>query len=1069
MSESKLISIVIPVYEVEKYLERCLKSVIGQTYRNIEIIIVNDGSKDKSEEIIKKYQKKDKRIKVITHGENKGLFRARITGVRNATGDYISFVDSDDYIGIDYIRLLLQCSLENEADIVVGETVICQTGDKKYIHSFHDTELNILPLFGENIKNHFFEQAGACYGWHTVWNKLYKKELWDKSMPYLEKQDKHIVMTEDIIFSSVLLHFATSMFKTNNSVYYYCENEGSATDNKVLSLNSYRKKIGDINSVFDFVDDFLISVNETKRNRELFYKFRQYYARQWYSGLKQLTDGIEEAEKLLRSFCDDFGNNNYRDDNYFNIMKIPFNDKLEQIKQKICTGNYECISFDIFDTLICRPFAEPKDLFLLLDKIYEKSVKSYTSFQRIRVDSENGAREYRNRKEKITKDISIADIYEYIHKFYGISKELCDELMQQEKELEINFCMQRNIGKELFELAKFLGKKIIIVSDMYLDVTTIETILKKNGYVGYDELYISSDKGYLKGTGELFEYVIKNNDLLPDKFLHIGDNYYCDIEKSALMGMDNVYLPKAFDVYQNVVDGISTNNCYKMTEEVNPLLSGKGIENKSIGFKCMLAMVANKYFDNPFRYFHPKSDFNSDASFVGYYNMGMYLTGVLTWVIDKVKEKKCNRIIFMARDGFLLKKAYDYLYDNGITEIPSLYIYASRKAMLPLMVKEREDFNCLPIVYQQYTPNMILELLDFCTNKKSNEEAFDTLRKNFDMDKKFQSILEYHSFISMYMDNCYDFEKHRNNAKIVKNYFSMLKEGDIIFDTGYSASIHRAAVSSNGLNNINAVFIHSDSCKHYSMMRRGNFEVVELMDTYPVVSGLLREHLFSDLKGSCIGYRRENEEVIPIFEEVDKEYQDCFPVKQVQDNALKFFMDFFDIFKEWLEYIPFKIHETIIPFEGFLAKSKNIDRKMFAASYFEDKLYGANDKLNIEQFWTKELLKISREGTSAIDFKEIVLTGTSDKKKLALWGTGKTSKSIVLSYGSDFIDVFIDNDKSKEGKEFFGKNIITPEINSDLSDYFIVIACAAYSEIGKQLNEYGLIEYKDYVNYFEVL
>ena len=100
-----LISIIVPIYRVEEYLDKCLSSIINQTYKNLEIILVNDGSDDNSIKIAKKYAKKDERIKIIEE-DNKGLSCARNTGINASTGKYITFVDSDDFIEENYIEVL---------------------------------------------------------------------------------------------------------------------------------------------------------------------------------------------------------------------------------------------------------------------------------------------------------------------------------------------------------------------------------------------------------------------------------------------------------------------------------------------------------------------------------------------------------------------------------------------------------------------------------------------------------------------------------------------------------------------------------------------------------------------------------------------------------------------------------------------------------------------------------------------------------------------------------------------------------------------------------------------------
>lgn len=203
-----VISIIIPVYGTERYLPRCIKSVLNQNYSNLEIIIVNDCSPGEAETIIKDFQKKDDRIKYVKHDINRGLFQARITGSEQATGDYIAFLDSDDHIAFDFYYGLISAAEREAADIVVGKTVLEKEDGSRWVNHFHECCLNFDKLVGEEVKTTFFSQQGRCYSWHTVWNKLYTKSLWDKAFKYYSKITDHVIMTEDIAFSSVLFYFA---------------------------------------------------------------------------------------------------------------------------------------------------------------------------------------------------------------------------------------------------------------------------------------------------------------------------------------------------------------------------------------------------------------------------------------------------------------------------------------------------------------------------------------------------------------------------------------------------------------------------------------------------------------------------------------------------------------------------------------------------------------------------------------------------------------------------------------------------------------------------------------------
>ena len=130
-----LVTVVLPVYNVEQYLDRCINSVVNQTYKNLEIILVDDESPDNCPKMCDEWAKMDSRIKVI-HKKNQGLGYARNTGIDNATGEYIYFVDSDDYIALDTIELAYKAAVENNADIVTfGYNQVDSNGNiqKSYI------------------------------------------------------------------------------------------------------------------------------------------------------------------------------------------------------------------------------------------------------------------------------------------------------------------------------------------------------------------------------------------------------------------------------------------------------------------------------------------------------------------------------------------------------------------------------------------------------------------------------------------------------------------------------------------------------------------------------------------------------------------------------------------------------------------------------------------------------------------------------------------------------------------------------------------------------------------------
>ena len=174
--EDELVSIIIPVYQVENYLKRCLDSVINQTYKNIEIILVDDGSMDLSGDICDEYALKDSRIRVL-HKKNGGLSSARNAGLDLMQGEYVSFVDSDDWITVDYIEHLYQILKRNNADFSMAH-MKRTTKYKEETNSFPCVEKEKVLSRDDFLKILF--KVGTQENVQYAWAKLYKRDIFEK-------------------------------------------------------------------------------------------------------------------------------------------------------------------------------------------------------------------------------------------------------------------------------------------------------------------------------------------------------------------------------------------------------------------------------------------------------------------------------------------------------------------------------------------------------------------------------------------------------------------------------------------------------------------------------------------------------------------------------------------------------------------------------------------------------------------------------------------------------------------------------------------------------------------------
>ena len=209
MNKDLEVSVIIPVYNSEKYILRCIKSILNQTFKNFELICIDDGSKDNSYRIIKELKKIDKRIKLIKQ-ENSGPSKARNNGIKIANGKYIAFIDSDDYIEKDYIENMLDVA--SNSDIVITN----------YKEKIKDVERDI-DIFKFLNEEKIETDSKIIYevilgGGGYVWGKLFKKEILEKNNIMF---DENIDMFEDLLFTLEVFTNSKYISKSNKKKYIY--------------------------------------------------------------------------------------------------------------------------------------------------------------------------------------------------------------------------------------------------------------------------------------------------------------------------------------------------------------------------------------------------------------------------------------------------------------------------------------------------------------------------------------------------------------------------------------------------------------------------------------------------------------------------------------------------------------------------------------------------------------------------------------------------------------------------------------------------------------------------------
>lgn len=232
---NNLISIVVPAYNASDRIDRTLNSLLNQTYKNLEILIVNDASKDNTLELVMNFLAQDERIKIINLEKNIGVHEARMCGLRKSRGDWIGFVDADDYVHSDMYRSILNNAIENQADIVLCSVkrVNDQGKHLKYAPKFKSDYLVTTDLLN-NLTNGNFGSAYLC-------NKLYAREVIVSAG--VERFPWRQSLNEDMIVNIGCFLKAKKVYLNKNVFYYYVENETSATatSDKVRSYVEHLK------------------------------------------------------------------------------------------------------------------------------------------------------------------------------------------------------------------------------------------------------------------------------------------------------------------------------------------------------------------------------------------------------------------------------------------------------------------------------------------------------------------------------------------------------------------------------------------------------------------------------------------------------------------------------------------------------------------------------------------------------------------------------------------------------------------------------------------------------------
>ncbi len=417
---------------------------------------------------------------------------------------------------------------------------------------------------------------------------------------------------------------------------------------------------------------------------------------------------------------------------------------------------YDVVSFDIFDTLIFRSLALPTDVFYFIG---EKL--GIMDFKNIRAWAEWDAR-VKNSQKTGHMEIGLADIWENLEEDVGCDAALGMEL---EKEAELAFCYANPFMKEVWQELQKAGRRIIVVSDMYLPSDFLLEMLEKNGFTGMEKLYVSCEYGKSKADGKLFKLVKK--ELGKVSVVHVGDNPHSDGVMAKKTGFASV-------IYPNINHNILLYRPFDMSYLVG---------------SAYRALVSAHLYNG-------SSSYGIEYEY-GYLYGGLFVLGYCQFIHEYVQKHGTDRILFLSRDGDILRQVYSLLYPDEKTE----YVYWSRKAATKLMADEDKHDYFRRFIYhkinQEYSIRKILHSmeLDFLEGelddwyeiwleytKKQEAQSKTLAYKQLDEDKTVKTP-EKRAAISKKIEKDFSEESLKKIRK--KNFIDLKPKDELTDKNGY--------------------------------------------------------------------------------------------------------------------------------------------------------------------------------------------------------------------------------------------------------------------------------------------
>ncbi|VVB63914.1 Glycosyltransferase AglE [uncultured archaeon] len=575
--------------------------------------------------------------------------------------------------------------------------------------------------------------------------------------------------------------------------------------------------------------------------------------------------------------------------NFYQYLSAPFEVRLSNALPAAAV-----ISFDIFDTLLKRPFARPDFVFDFLEEQVSKEF-GVKGFHEIRKESENIARA----RKHYQGDVKISEIYSVFAELARISTATANKLLELEVNTETALLTPRVSLIKLAKEAKDSGKRIILVSDTYLESKYIEHILSEKGIDFYEALYISCEIGKRKDRGDIWEYILECEGVEKNGFLHIGDNEQSDVQ----VLVDRRFMYPVHVMKPSVLFRQS---------EIGEILWGVLKPYKGWRENLLYGMIANLYCSDPspIGFFESKQPL-SDPFALGYTVFGPIVFNFLSWLIKASMKDGIKQLKFLSREGYLLSRAFDIIATHpniknaGMILPQGTYFLCSRRALIIASMRTEKN---IPLLLNRAFQGTLRDFF----NKRMNASDMAAIEDRLGAKVLDEDISLPRDYNKIYTNITKVFDilirQAEDEREPLLQYYT--EQGIIgsenvgLVDVGYSGSIQKALVDLLGRPLAGYYFVLEKTASELTTsgsILRAYFG--EFIDTDPKKStlpiyrhSLLMEAVLTSPDGQLVCFRRSPAGPVPVFKESGISQKEYPSIRRIHEGALKFVKDMLDLF-----------------------------------------------------------------------------------------------------------------------------------------------------------------------------